>query len=74
MCGHLDIWEVYPNIWWHPNIYSLYMCQNNPINFMEIKFSSQIHVDTVKMEHSQSGSVCSYPNNILRYAAATLTI
>ena len=28
----------------------------------------------MKMEHSQSGSVCDSPNNILSYAAATLTI
>ena len=52
----------------------IYIYQNNPINFVEIKFSSKIHVDTMKMEHSQSGSVCGWPNNILGYAAATLTI
>ena len=29
----------------------IYIYQNNPINFVEIKFSSKIHVDTMKMEH-----------------------
>ena len=43
-------------------------------HFVEMKFSSKIHVDTMKMEHSQSGSVWGCPNNILRYAAANLTI
>ena len=44
---------------------------------MEIKFSSKIHVgriDTMKVEHSQSGRVCGCPNNILRCAAATVII
>ena len=39
--------------------------------------SSKIHVgrtDTMNMEHSHSGIVCDFPNNILRYAAATLTL
>ena len=56
---------------------TLYIYQNNPINFVEIKFSSKIHVsriDTMNMEHSHSGSVGGCPNNILRYAAATLTL
>ena len=43
-----------------------YICGN--------KILSKIHVDPMKMEHSQSGSVCGCPNNILRYAAATLAI
>ena len=49
--------------------------QNIPINFVEIKFSSRIHVgriDTMKVEHPQSGCVSCCPNNKLRYAAATL--
>ena len=54
--------------------YTHYIYQNNPINFVEIKFPCKIHVDTMKMEHSQSVSVCGCPNNKLRYAAATLTI
>ena len=56
----------HPNIWACPNIFTLYIYQNNPINFVEIKFSLKIHVDTMKMEHSQSGNVCGCPNNILR--------
>ena len=51
--------------------------QNNPINFVEIKVSSKIHVgriDTMEVEHSQSGHVYGCPNNILRYVAATLII
>ena len=51
--------------------------QNNPINFVEIKFSSKINVsgiDTMRVEHSQSGRVCGCPNNILRYVAAPLII
>ena len=35
------------------------------MNFVEIKFSFKIHVDIITVEHSQSGSVCGCPNNIL---------
>ena len=82
--GHSDIWQVYLNIWGIQTYgavqtyggvqtYTHYIY--NPINFAEIKFSSKIHVDTMKMEHSQSGSVWGgCPNNILRYAAATLNV
>ena len=76
--GHLNIW-VCPNIWVvskhiHTIYIYIYIYQNNPKNFVEINFSSKIHVDTMKMEHSQSGSVCSCPNNITRSAAAILII
>ena len=76
----------HPNIWGHPNIlgaskymgvskhiHTIHIYQNNLINFVEIKFSSKIHVDTMKVEDSQSVNVCGCPNNILRYATATLT-
>ena len=71
---HQKCRQHYCHIRWDIITLYIYIYQNNPINFVEIKFLSKIHVDTMKVEHSQGGSVCGCPNNILRYAVATLTI